>query len=149
MFKRHVEEAEMDMTPMVDIVFQLLIFFMITASFTMQKAMPVPKPKDDRPSTQASQPEEQEDVLPVTIIVDHIGSFFIELEDDERQEVPSEQELIVKLRQVKRDAGGDATVTVMVKAHGEAPHYRVVMAADSATTAGFGKVGLQTIEDDE
>ena len=50
-FKRNVEEAEMDMTPMVDIVFQLLIFFMITASFTMQKAMPVPKPKDDRPST--------------------------------------------------------------------------------------------------
>jgi len=147
-FKRNVEEAEMDMTPMVDIVFQLLIFFMITASFTMQKAMPVPKPKDDRPSTSATQPEEQEDILPLTVIVDHIGSFFLELEDGERQEVPSEQELIVKLRQVRKEHA-DSTVTVMVKAHGEAPHYRVVMAADSATTAGFGKVGLQTVEDDD
>src|SRR5688572_20269137 len=32
------QEAEMDMTPMVDVTFLLLIFFMVTASFTMQKS---------------------------------------------------------------------------------------------------------------
>jgi len=31
--KRVIEEAEMDMTPMIDIVFQLLIFFLLSAKF--------------------------------------------------------------------------------------------------------------------
>ena len=37
-----VIEDELDMTPMVDIVFLLLIFFMVTASFTLQKSMQQP-----------------------------------------------------------------------------------------------------------
>lgn len=147
--KARMEEAEMDMTPMVDIVFQLLIFFMVTASFSLQKSMEVPKPKDDRPSTSATI-EEPVDVIALTILVDHVGSFRIVSEEgDDEEEVPSEQELIVRLRQKKVEAGPDAVVTVLVKANGEAPHYRVVMAVDSAATAGFGKVGLQTIEDSE
>ena len=34
-----LEESEMDITPMVDVTFLLLIFFMITASFAMQKSL--------------------------------------------------------------------------------------------------------------
>ncbi len=37
-------EAELDMTPMVDVTFLLLIFFMVTAAFTMQKSFQVPAP---------------------------------------------------------------------------------------------------------
>ena len=148
-FRRRTEDAEMDMTPMVDIVFQLLIFFMVTASFSLQKSMEVPKPKDDRPSASAT-PEEIPDVVALTIVVDHVGSFRIVNEDDgEEEEAPSEQELIVKLRQHRTQAGPEATVTALVKANGEAPHFRVVMAIDAAATAGFSKVGLQTIEDNE
>src|SRR5687767_4367931 len=42
--KRAPLDQEMDMTPMVDCVFQLLIFFMVTASFVMQKSLKVPPP---------------------------------------------------------------------------------------------------------
>ena len=42
--------AEMDMTPMVDVTFLLLIFFMVTAAFAMQKSFHVPTPKSDQPS---------------------------------------------------------------------------------------------------
>ncbi len=138
------------MTPMVDIVFQLLIFFMVTASFSMQKSMEVPKPKDERPSTAGSPDPEQPDVVALTILVDHVGSFrIVNEEDGEEEEAPSEQELIVKLRQHRTQAGPDTTVTALVKANGEAPHFRVILAIDAATTAGFSKVGLQTIEDNE
>lgn len=37
------EEAEMDMTPMIDVTFQLLIFFMIAATFTVQKTLNMPR----------------------------------------------------------------------------------------------------------
>jgi biopolymer transport protein ExbD len=36
------DEADMDMTPMIDVTFQLMIFFMITAAFVVQKTLDVP-----------------------------------------------------------------------------------------------------------
>ena len=40
--KRTSQEAIVDLTPAVDVTFQLLIFFMITASFSLQKAFDIP-----------------------------------------------------------------------------------------------------------
>ncbi len=36
------EEAQTDMTPMIDVTFQLIIFFMITATFVVQKTLDMP-----------------------------------------------------------------------------------------------------------
>ena len=44
--KRISQEANIDLTPAVDVTFQLLIFFMITASFSLQKAFDVPPAKN-------------------------------------------------------------------------------------------------------
>lgn len=44
--KRASQEANIDLTPAVDVTFQLLIFFMITASFSLQKAFDVPPAKN-------------------------------------------------------------------------------------------------------
>lgn len=41
--RRRAEEAEMDMTPMIDVTFQLLIFFMIAATYIVQKTMLLPR----------------------------------------------------------------------------------------------------------
>jgi serine/threonine protein kinase len=43
--KRDSQGADIDLTPAVDVTFQLLIFFMITASFSLQKAFDVPPAK--------------------------------------------------------------------------------------------------------
>jgi len=48
-------EAEMDMTPMIDVTFQLIIFFMITATFVVQKTLDMPDPTADQ-QTAASLP---------------------------------------------------------------------------------------------
>jgi len=40
---KEAEDAEMDMTPMIDVTFQLLIFFMITAAFVVQKTLDMPQ----------------------------------------------------------------------------------------------------------
>ena len=45
------EEDDLDMTPMVDVTFLLLIFFMVTASFTLQKSIEDAKAETDDPST--------------------------------------------------------------------------------------------------
>ena len=42
------EMEGMDLTPMVDVTFLLLIFFMITASFSIQMVLPFPAPDPDK-----------------------------------------------------------------------------------------------------
>lgn len=50
--ERDTEEAEMDMTPMIDVTFQLLIFFMIAATYIVQKTMLLPRfEADEGPPT--------------------------------------------------------------------------------------------------
>jgi len=48
------DEAEVDMTPMLDIVFIMLIFFIVTATFLDEKGVdltqPPPPPDDDTPT---------------------------------------------------------------------------------------------------
>ncbi|GIW92621.1 MAG: biopolymer transporter ExbD [Pirellulaceae bacterium] len=144
--RKRLVEAEMDMTPMVDVVFNLLIFFMVTAAFSLQKSLEIPKPEQtDQPSTQVVQIEDNPDY--VVIIVDQYNTFQVTTPEWER-ECPSRQELLVQLRDAKRGSGGHVPTKVLVKAHPEATHERVVMALDSATAVGFEEIQLTTLEEE-
>ena len=63
MARRHKtssDEAEVDMTPMLDIVFIMLIFFIVTATFVNERGLDVTRPDSDEP-----QPNQQN----VTILI--------------------------------------------------------------------------------
>ncbi len=66
--RRSYQDAEMDMTPMIDVVFQLLIFFMITAAFVVQKTLDLPQRKTDgKPPAPTTMSRLKEDFLVVSI----------------------------------------------------------------------------------
>ncbi len=145
-------EVELDMTPMVDVTFQLLIFFMLTATFVQQRSLNMPKPKDESQTASKSIEEIQEASDTVTVRVDGNGTFYISaaaLGDDEI-EVPSRQELYVKLKQARQpDASGNIPTRLLVMANGDAIHGRVVMAIDAGNEIGMESVQLVTQEDEE
>jgi len=150
--KREVEEAEMDMTPMVDVTFQLLIFFMVTAAFAMQKSIEIPKPEQDQPSTQVQQKDPETDPEYIVVLVDEFNTYQVLADgiDPDDAEAPSEQELLRKLR-FARDAapGGVIPTKLLVKASGEALHEKVVAALDAGTEVGMEQVQLMTVEEGE
>lgn len=135
------EDTDMDMTPMVDVTFLLLIFFMVTAAFSLQKSIEVPAPKDNSPSTRAVPEEEEEDPSEVTVVVDEYNTFHV-LTADEEMECPSEQELLVRLRMASQTA-----TKMLVKANGDAELQYVVMALDAGTAVGMEQVQLMVTEE--
>ena len=141
---RSLAETELDMTPMVDVTFLLLIFFMVTAAFSMQKALQVPKPNPDQPSTNVVE-KEDEDSDTVTVIVDQFNTYQVLTAEDEF-ECPSEQELIIQLR--RASGAGSGVTKLLVKAHIDAFHAKVVTALDSGALVGVNEVQLMTIEED-
>jgi biopolymer transport protein ExbD len=146
--RKGFEETEMDMTPMVDVTFLLLIFFMVTATFTLQKSLEIPKPSDQDPSTNVIDPDPDDQGDFVTVKVDEYNTYFVTTVEWE-EEAPSEQDLYVMLRRAR---DGDSTFTVptklRVEAHGDSLHEKVVSAIDAGTATGFDEVQLTTIEDD-
>ena len=65
-------EDDMDLTPMVDVTFLLLIFFMITAAFALQKAIEVPPVKDEDATAAQTVDDLEKDSIVVRIDGDNI-----------------------------------------------------------------------------
>lgn len=72
--KRKVEEAELDITPMIDVTFLLLIFFMVTS--TMQ-----PTPNKDIPPSKSGINAVVDGVVDVTIRASALSDGDIEVDD--------------------------------------------------------------------
>ncbi len=145
---REANESEMDMTPMVDVTFLLLIFFMVTAAFTMQKSFQVPTPKSDSPSTAPQTVEDFEsDPSYVIVRIDEYNTFHVAAANwDEEEEAPSGQDLLIKLRKARGE--GDGARRLLVMAHGDATHEKVVTAMDAGNEVGMEEVKLVTMEDE-
>lgn len=138
-------ETDMDMTPMVDVTFLLLIFFMVTASFTLQKSIEQPPQTEEEPSLEVVVDEEEEPDY-ILVFVDEYNTFQV-IYGDHDWECPSEQELIRRLREVKDDTSAGATPTeLLVMGHAECLHERVVMAMDAGTEVGMASIQVTMTE---
>lgn len=142
------QDDGLDMTPMVDVTFLLLIFFMVTAAFALQKSIHIPTPD---PTDSASQSRSVEDLEKdddyIIVRIDRDDSVWV---DD--LEAPSPQDLLAKLKD--KLAGGDDTQSkgpskMMVMANGDARHETVVMVLDTGTAAGIDDVRLATGNEDD
>ncbi len=134
-------DGDLDMTPMVDVTFLLLIFFMLTAAYSLQKSIQVPTPKPEEAAAQRTlQDVEQDDDYAIVeiraddmIFVDEVAA-------------PSEQELLIKLRDLCQQPLGPSSMLVL--AHPECHHEAVVMVLDAGSEVGMAKVELSMQEDE-
>lgn len=150
-FTRRPVEGEMDMTPMIDVTFLLLIFFICTASFALIMTKEIPAPKEeDEPSTNVQTIEEFEDDPDyITIRIDAYNTFRV-ITPDLDEEAPSYQELLLKLRAARQGgANGKIPTSLMVIVNGLAKHKTQVMALDAGTEVGMEKMQLMTVENDD
>ncbi|MFT5524509.1 MAG: biopolymer transport protein ExbD [Pirellulaceae bacterium] len=143
-------ETEMDMTPMVDVTFLLLIFFMVTASFSLQKSLEVPTPTESDQASTNARPEDEppeEDPDYVIVHVDAFNTFQVTTPEWE-EEAPSVQDLHIQLRRAREGSGGTVPTKLIVRANIEALHEKVVSAIDAGSAVGMEEVQLMTVEDD-
>lgn len=151
-FKSHREgtDGELDLTPMVDVTFLLLIFFMVTASFQIQKSMEVPAPKDNAPSAVAQQEEDpQDDPDNILVRIDSFNTYYVGCAAwDQEREAPSEQELYRQIREARASNPSQPPRTLLVIAHVEALHEKVVTALDAGADAGVDSIRLMSTEED-
>ncbi len=138
-----VQETEMDMTPMVDVTFLLLIFFMVTASFTLQKSLEQPRVETNEPSTVVEDREDEDQY--VEVIIDQFNNYRLTSRDAEEIEAPSDQEMRTRLRDMIRST---TAKRVVIRVHGDAWHEKVVTAWDAANNNSIEDISIQMTEED-
>jgi biopolymer transport protein ExbD len=128
-----------DMTPMVDVTFLLLIFFMVTAAFTLQKSIAIPNPANtDLPGSSYHEVKRES----ITIMIDADNSFRLITGDDEF-ECSSKQDLFVRLRAAM--SAVSAPTKLIVRVHGESAHEQTIVALDAGADVGLDDIQLVTI----
>lgn len=141
------EETELDMTPMVDVTFLLLIFFMVTAAFSLQKSMEVPTPDPDNTEQARTIQEIDEDADYVVVQIDKDNTVWVG-----ESEAPSEQDLLVKLRAARfagAASGKRGPTKLLVLADTDCRHETVIRVLDAGNDIGFESLRLATVDEDD
>ena len=131
---RNRDDVQLDMTPLVDVVFLLLIFFMLSTSLSVNPGI-----KIDLPKASAEQVKKQKTTLRVA--VEAGGRIFLE------GKKLSLEELREKFKTVGKKHGDEALV--VIEADKKVYHGLVVKVMDAAKSAGLNKLAIATQPNNE
>ena len=124
--RRHMEKARIEIIPMIDIIFFLLVFFMVsTLSMTINHGLPVNLPKA------ASSQQDLRETFNVTVMQD--GTLFLNKEPTTLPELG---------QQVKAGLEQDPELVVIINADDQALHGAIVAVMDEVRLAGVSRLAI-------
>ena len=126
------EDPEISLTSLIDVVFLLLIFFMVSTTFEQQAVLKVDLPE----ASNVSHPENQPDSF--ELVIDPKGQYYL----NDRQLMDGRPST---LRAAFEEAAGDRRdIPIILRADAETPHHFVVTAMDVTAQLGFTRLSIAT-----
>ncbi|MCG8536297.1 MAG: biopolymer transporter ExbD [Pseudomonadales bacterium] len=119
------EESSIDLTPMLDVVFIMLIFFIVTASFVKESGIDV-----NRPDAETAQKKERANIL---VAIDERNQIWIE----KRQIDPRAVRANIERLHAENPQG-----SVVIQADKNSKNERLVQVMDAARQAGVFNVSI-------
>lgn len=129
--RQRAGEVGVNLTPLIDVVFLLLIFFMVSTTFTRETQLTLDLPEASSSPREA--PEQQ-----VEILVDEQGRYRVNGQALVDTQLRTLQAAIYKV------AAGDTTLPLVIAADAQASHQDVVRAMDAAGQMGFVHLSIST-----
>lgn len=130
------DEPELNLTPLIDVVFLLLIFFMVSTTFTKESDITIDLP-------QSSSSEVSKKDKPLEIVIDAKGQYFINDNKVINTDVKTLRRALKKLSSGKKDQ------QLVIRADGKAPHQSVINAMDAARQLGMNRLTFATRQQEQ
>lgn len=122
--------ADIDLTPMLDVVFIMLIFFVVTASFVKESGLELNRPPiSDKP------PETQQENSNIIFKITENNEVFLSGRHIDIRSVRAN---------VERAHAGNPQTKVIIEAHPKAKTNTFVLISDQAREAGITDIALTT-----
>lgn len=129
------DNVEIGLAPLIDVVFILLLFFVVTTTFTRETQLQVDLPEQ----TEGDKAVRSESRV-LEILIDRSGAFQL----NGQALLHSDHDTLMAA--LKKEAAGDKELPVIISADGQAPHQSVVTAMDAAGDLGFVHLRITTLD---
>jgi len=126
------EEPQLNLTPLIDVVFLLLIFFMVSTTFDKQAEISIDLPEAD------GKPVKVQKVFKIEIAIDGQGHYFI------NQRRLKDDTLKTLKRAIEITRADNKKVQVIISSDKSTPYQAFITAMDAAKQLGLEHINLAT-----
>lgn len=130
--RQNRDNLRVNLTPLIDTVFLLLIFFMMTTTFNRESQLNIDLPE-------AKGEHSTEPIEFIRIIIDEQGEYAIN--DREHHLINSQLETLK--RALEEAAGDKENPPLLISADENAPHFAVIKAMEAARDLGFIRLSFE------
>ncbi len=127
---RRRSPPEINLTSLIDVVFLLLIFFMVSTTFEKLGRIQVELPQA-QPNAEQNRQDER-----IAVTVDTEGQLFVNDRELVNTDVETVKRALISIAGERRD------LPVVISADGRAPHQAVVTVMDAASQLGLAKIAF-------
>ncbi|MDQ7984576.1 biopolymer transporter ExbD [Pseudomonas sp. G34] len=133
--RRQREQVEINLASLIDVVFILLLFFVVTTTFTRETRMQV-----DLPEAASGTPPEQSELKLLEVVISPDGAFSL------NGQALVKSDLDTLMAALQKESGGDNSLPLTISADAKTSHQSVVTAMDAAGKLGFAHLRITTVE---
>lgn len=127
--QRPEDEAEINITPMLDVVFIMLIFFIVTTSFVREKGLDISRPQ------KSDQQQVEEDIGQILVEIDGNSQITVNKRSVDDQAVRANLE---------RERAQKPKAPLIIASHPDADTNSLVIVLDAANLIGIDNISVAT-----
>lgn len=129
------ENVEINLASLIDVVFILLLFFVVTTTFTRETQLKV-----DLPEAATGSPPEQTELKQLEVLIDAQGGYAL------NGQALLKSDLAGLMAALQKESAGDNSLPLIISADAQTPHQAVITAMDAAGKLGFAHLRITTVE---
>ncbi len=129
------ETVDINLASLIDVVFILLLFFVVATTFTRETQLCV-----DLPEAVSGSPSEDPNTKQLDVAISADGVFSV------NNQLLPKNDLASLMDALKSESGGDTSLPLSISADGKAQHQAVITAMDAAGKLGFSHLRMTTVE---
>ncbi len=129
------ENVEINLASLIDVVFILLLFFVVTTTFTRETQLKV-----DLPEAVSGTPPEETQLKEMEILIGADGSYSL------NGKALMKSDLSSLMSALGKESDGDNSLPLIISADAKTPHQAVITAMDAAGKLGFAQLRITTVE---
>lgn len=132
---RQRENVDINLASLIDVVFVLLLFFVVTTTFTRETQLKV-----DLPEAATGTPPEQTELKQLEVLIDAQGGYAL------NGQALLKSDLSGLMAALQKESAGDNSLPLIISADAKTPHQAVITAMDAAGKLGFAHLRITTVE---
>ena len=129
------ETVDINLASLIDVVFILLLFFVVTTTFTRETQLRV-----DLPEAVSGTPEQEPNSKQLDVAISADGVFSV------NNQLLPKNDLASLIEALQKESGGDTSLPLAISADGKTQHQAVITAMDAAGKLGFSHLRMTTVE---